>query len=117
MDINPETARYNLPLEQRSIGSFLRLRAAQDGQRPYLTCSGTTYTFAGTEQRCRDLARGLKRRGIGEGSRVLMLLPNCAEFVFAWYACSLLGAAIVPLNTNLKGDRGRRVAARARHAA
>ena len=28
MDINPETARYNLPLEQRSIGSFLRLRAA-----------------------------------------------------------------------------------------
>ena len=82
---------------------FLRLRAAQDGQRPYLTCGGTTYTFAGTQRRCRDLARGLKRRGIGEGSRVLMLLPNCAEFVFTWYACSLLGAAIVPLNTNLKG--------------
>jgi len=103
MKFDSETMLYNLPLEQRSIGPFLRLRAAQDGQRPYLTCGGTTYTFAETEQRCRNLARGLKARGISEGSRVLMLLPNCAEFVFTWYACSLLGAAIVPLNTNLKG--------------
>ncbi len=102
---------YNLPLEQRNIGRFLRLRAARDGDRPYLTftvtsgvtSSARTYTFAETEKRCRDLARGLARRGIREGSRVILLLPNCAEFVFAWYACSLLGAAIVPLNTSLKG--------------
>ncbi len=98
---------YNLPLEQRNIGRFLRLRAAQDGDRPYLTVGANadarTYTFAQTEKRCRDLARGLAQRGIREGSRVIILLPNCAEFVFAWYACSLLGAAIVPLNTNLKG--------------
>ena len=94
---------YDLPLEQRNIGRFLRLRAAQDGDRPYLTFGAHTYTFAQTEQRCRDLARGLARRGIGDGSRVLLLLPNCVEFVFTWYACSLLGATIVPLNTNLKG--------------
>ncbi len=81
----------------------MRQRAAQDGDRPYLTFGARTYTFAETEQRCRDLARGLARRGIKEGSRVLLLLPNRAEFVFTWYACGLLGAAIVPLNTNLKG--------------
>ena len=93
----------NLPLEQRSIGLFLRLRAAENGDRPYLTCGGRTYTFTETEQKCRALARGFKQRGVKEGSRVLMLLPNCAEFIFTWYACSLIGAAIVPLNTNLKG--------------
>ena len=97
---------YNLPLDQRDIGRFLRLRAAEDGDRPYLTFlafGARTFTFAETDRRCRDLARGLAARGIREGSRVLLLLPNCAEFVFTWYACSLLGAAIVPLNTNLKG--------------
>lgn len=96
-------ALYNLPLEQRDIGRFLRLRAAEEGDRPYLTFGARTYSFGETEQRCRDLARGLAARGIHEGSRVLLLLPNCAEFIFTWYACSLLGAAIVPLNTNLKG--------------
>ena len=98
-----EAALYNLPLEQRAVGPFLRLRAHTHAQQPYLTFGARTYTFAETERRCRDLARGLKARGIVEGSRVLMLLPNCAEWVFTWYACSLLGAAIVPLNTNLKG--------------
>lgn len=94
---------YNLPLHQRDIGRLLRLRAAEDGDRPYLTFGARTYTFAETERRSRDLARGLAARGIREGGRVLLLLPNCAEFIFTWYACSLLGAAIVPLNTNLKG--------------
>ena len=85
----------NLPLEQRSIGLFLRLRAAEDGERSYLSCGGRTYTFAQTEQQCRALARGLKQRGIKEGSRVLMLLPNCAEFVWTWYACG--SAAVDPM--------------------
>ena len=94
---------YDLPLDERSIGRFLRLRAAEDADRPYLTFGDRTCTFAETEKRSRDLARGLAQRGIGEGSRVLLLLPNGVEFVFVWYACSLLGAAIVPLNTSLKG--------------
>src|SRR5690348_834807 len=97
------TPLYDLPLEERHIGRFLRLRAAEDRDRPYLTIGGRTYTFGETDERCRDLARGLASRGIREGSRVLLVLPNCAEFVFTWYACSLLGAAIVPLNTNLTG--------------
>lgn len=94
---------YDLPLAQRNISRFLGLRAAEDGSRPYLTFGAQTYTFAQTEKRSRDLARGLAQRGITQGSRVLLLLPNCAEFMFTWFACSLLGAAIVPLNTNLKG--------------
>jgi crotonobetaine/carnitine-CoA ligase len=93
----------DLPLEERNIELFLRLRATQDTDRPYLTIGGRTYSFGETEQRCRALARGFARRGIREGSRVVMLLPNCAEFVFTWYACSLIGAAVVPLNTSLKG--------------
>lgn len=93
----------DLPLQQCSIAHFLRLRAEVDRDRPYLTFDATTYTFGETERRCRELARGLAQRGIKAGSRALLLLPNGAPYVFAWYACSLLGATVVPLNTSLKG--------------
>ncbi len=98
----PQTLR-DLPLPLRNIGIFLRHRAHVDGERPYLTFGDHTITFAETERRVTELARGLSQRGIVEGSRVLLLLPNGLAFVLAWYACSLLGAAIVPLNPQLKG--------------
>ncbi len=102
--VTPDYAKppYDLPLAKRNIGRFLRQRAREDAQRPYLTFGTRTYSFGETEQRTRDLARGLAQRGITDGSRVLLLLPNGIEFILTWYACSLLGAAIVPLNTSLK---------------
>jgi carnitine-CoA ligase len=94
---------YDVPLEERLIGRFLRAQAAAIPDRPYLTVAERTYSFGETDALCRAVARGLARRGIGEGNRVMLMLPNCAQFVFAWYACSLLGAAVVPINFNLQG--------------
>jgi len=94
---------YDLPLEQRAIGRFLRTQAAAIPERPYLTVADRTYSFGEADVWSRALARGLRERGIREGDRVMLMLPNCAEFVFAWYACSLLGAAVVPINFNLQG--------------
>ena len=41
------------------IGGVVLERAAEEGDRPYLTFGARTYSFGETEQRCRDLARGL----------------------------------------------------------
>jgi len=94
---------YDIPLDERLIGRFLRAQAVAIPDRPYLTVAGRTYSFGETDALCRALARGLAQRGIGEGARVMLMLPNCAHFVFTWYACSLLGAAVVPVNFNLQG--------------
>lgn len=94
---------YDLPLEARIIGRHLRGQADAIPDRPYLTVQGRTYTFGEADALSRAVARGLRGRGIREGDRVLLLLPNCAQFVFAWYGLSLLGAAAVPLNCNLQG--------------
>jgi hypothetical protein len=67
---------YELPLQQCSIAYYLRLRSEADGNRSYLTFGPRTYTFAETEQRCRDLARGLAQRGVRAGSRVLRLVQQ-----------------------------------------
>jgi len=94
---------YDLPLERRSIGAFLRLRAESHADQPYLTIAGRTYTFSEADTLSRAVARGLAERGITDGDRVMLMTPNCAEFIFTWYACSLLGAAVVPINVNLRG--------------
>lgn len=94
---------YDLPLEERDIGRFLRMQAAAMPDRPYLTVGGRTWTFGEADALSRAIAIGLKQRGIREGDRVMLMLPNCAEFVFTWYACSVLGAAVVPINFNLQG--------------
>jgi len=49
------------------------------------------------------LAHGLRRRGVGRGDRIVMMLENRPEFLVAWFASSMLGAISVPLNTSHKG--------------
>ncbi|GAA4326743.1 ATP-dependent acyl-CoA ligase [Pigmentiphaga soli] len=93
----------DIPLEQRRIGPVLSMRARTDADRPFLTIGGRTYTFRETDRQARALARGLARRGLERQQYLAMMLPNCSEFVFAWFACALLGAANVPLNTALRG--------------
>lgn len=48
-------------------------------------------------------AKRLDALGVGEGARVGLLLPNGAEFVFLWFACAHLGAAIVAINPQFRG--------------
>ncbi|NED90235.1 (2,3-dihydroxybenzoyl)adenylate synthase, partial [Streptomyces sp. SID11233] len=41
------------------------------------------------------VARGLRGLGIGRGDRVVVQLPNCAEFVLLWFGLQRLGAVPV----------------------
>ncbi|MHB8994852.1 MAG: class I adenylate-forming enzyme family protein [Armatimonadota bacterium] len=42
--------------------------------------------------------------GVGKGDRVLLALPNCPEFVIAYWATLRLGAVVAPVNTRLRAD-------------
>jgi long-chain acyl-CoA synthetase len=48
------------------------------------------------------VALGLTRRGIREGDRIALHMPNRPEFVVAVYACFHIAAVAVPLNHKLK---------------
>lgn len=54
-------------------------------------------TFADVELRARQLAAGLRRRGVGPGDVVALQLPNWMEAAVAFWASAFLGAVVVPI--------------------
>jgi long-chain acyl-CoA synthetase len=47
------------------------------------------------------LAKAFLEIGIKEGDRIVLFLPNCKEFIYAFYALSRINAVSVPLNNYL----------------
>jgi crotonobetaine/carnitine-CoA ligase len=87
----------------RTMPDLLHERAGRDPAKTWLvfesrdgTVTETSYgEFADQVDRA---AAGLRSLGVGRGDRVLVHLPNCPEFLIAWFATASLGAAMVPSN-------------------
>ena len=60
-------------------------------------------TFAQLWAECRAAASALLAHGVKAGDRIAIWAPNSREWVVAAVAAQTCGAAIVPLNTRLKG--------------
>jgi len=73
---------------------------------PELPCfrfeDGSSRTFAETEARVSRLATALQARGIGKGDRIAILSLDKAEYIETLFACTMIGAAFVPLNNRLR---------------
>lgn len=46
-----------------------------------------------------NLAKNLRRLGISKNKRVAVVLPNCKEFIFLYFALMKIGAWVAPLST------------------
>lgn len=58
----------------------------------------TSHTYQQLLDRIRQTAGALRALGIGKHDRVMLVLPNCPEFVITWFALHWLGAEAVPAN-------------------
>lgn len=67
-------------------------------ERPAVTFGDRTLTYRELGEKIDVLARGLRSLGVGPDDKVAIILPNCLEMVYAFFAPSALGAVIVPLN-------------------
>lgn len=68
------------------------------GDKVAIRQDAATTTYAQLLDRIGRLAAGLAALGVGPGDRVVLLLPNGARFVEAWWAIIRAGAVVVPLN-------------------
>ncbi|MFF2493619.1 long-chain-fatty-acid--CoA ligase [Agromyces sp. NPDC058064] len=62
---------------------------------------GRTTSWREVHERVTHLAAALRRRGVAEGDRVLLLTLNSPEVVEAVFAVNTLGAIAVPINVRL----------------
>ena len=79
----------------RALQYFPNNRAVLHGGQPL--------TFRELDARVRKIASALRRRGLQSGERLAFLMPNGVEYIELVYACSLLGAIAVPINTRYAG--------------
>ena len=59
---------------------------------------GHTTTWRELDRRVTALAGALRRRGVGFGDRVLILMLNRTEFIESFLAANKIGAIAVPVN-------------------
>ncbi|GAA2801185.1 (2,3-dihydroxybenzoyl)adenylate synthase [Kitasatospora paracochleata] len=76
----------------RTLGSLLRDRAADSPDLLAVVDAHRRWTYRELDRRADRLAAGLDGLGIRAGDRVLVQLPNVAEFLALAFACFRLGA-------------------------
>ncbi|MCB2227798.1 MAG: AMP-binding protein [Desulfarculaceae bacterium] len=104
MENRPWTKHYDTftPTELRypqvPIQEFLRMAASLTPDKAAMDYFGSLTTFEELNQASLRLAAALAELGLGKGDRVAMHLPNCPQYVIAYFAVLHLGAIVVNLN-------------------
>jgi long-chain acyl-CoA synthetase len=80
------------------VFTLLRNAVAGFPDRPALAFFGARMSYARLLQEVERFSAVLSGLGVRKGDRVGLLLPNCPEYVIAFYACQRLGAIAVGNN-------------------
>ncbi|KPC71845.1 enterobactin synthase subunit E [Streptomyces sp. NRRL WC-3753] len=103
-----ESARYRAVghWEGVTFGARLRRAGTDRGDRAALVDGDRRWTYADLDTEADRVAHGLRGLGVERGDRVVVQLPNCAEFVLVWFGLQRLGA--VPVHA-MPGHRRREI--------
>lgn len=86
------------------VEELLVIAAEKHPDRTAVIFAKTKWTYSRLLEQVKRTAAGLAAAGVKEGDRVLFVLPNCPEFILAWFACHWLGAEVVPANPLCSGE-------------
>ncbi len=88
----------SLDYPRTDLHSLLAATAARAPQAVALNFLGKRLSYGQLFSLIEDLAGGLAARGVKQGDRVALLLPNCPQFVISCLAVLRLGATAMLLN-------------------
>ena len=90
--------------DAQTLHQVLARRAASRGDAPWITGEERSWTYRDVDSMSNRVANGLAALGVARGETVLVMLPDCVEFIAAWCGLAKLGAVQVPVNTHLRGS-------------
>jgi benzoate-CoA ligase len=89
----------------RNFAAHLLLdRAALWPDRIAARCEGRGMTYAELSRKSFAMAALLRSRGLGPGSRALLVLPDSFSFQVAFLGCLLAGIVAAPVNSRLRRE-------------
>ena len=77
-------------------------RAEQHGDKPMVIDPESRISYAELDGTTRALAAAFIEAGVGKGTRVGLIMPNCVQWVQIAMALTRIGAVLVPLSTLLQ---------------
>ena len=83
------------------LGMLLSAQAAATPDRPAMTIGGRSWTFAEFESAANSRARDLTGQKIGPGDRIILSMPNRAEYLQCAFALWKIGAVPCPVSHRL----------------
>lgn len=90
--------------QPRTVPAAFAAIAARHTSRPALISEqGDSLTYAELDALRWQATRALLALGVEAGDRVAIWAPNCVEWVIAGLAIHSAGAALVPINTRMRG--------------
>ena len=95
--------------DKRTIGCILEDKAETNSGKIFFHFEDENFTYSETNKLANKVANGYSSLGVKKGDKVIVMLPNCAEFIFNWFGLAKLGAVGCPINIAYKGDLLRHV--------
>ncbi|MGZ5287863.1 MAG: long-chain-fatty-acid--CoA ligase [Actinomycetota bacterium] len=86
------------PYPRESVFALLQNAASGFPDRPALAFFGRHLSYGWLLKEVERFSAVLAGLGVQKGDRVGLILPNCPEYVIAWYACMRIGAIAVGNN-------------------
>src|SRR6201989_2767074 len=81
-----------------TLPDLLRAQASRIPDQPFVRWRGRSVSYEEFDARTDALAAGLADLGVQPGDVVSVMLPNCLEFLEAWWAILKAGAVFGPIN-------------------
>src|SRR5918912_4250075 len=76
--------------------------AAEQAERPAVKLDDAELTYAALDEAVGRAAGLLRSKGVGEGDRIGLQLPNVPYFPIVYFGALRIGAVVVPMNPLLK---------------
>jgi fatty-acyl-CoA synthase len=90
------------PFLDATAGGMLADLALRFAVREAIVAADRRITYADFAREAERMARGLLAAGVGKNDKVALWLPNRPAWLFVQYACAMIGAVLVALNTRYK---------------
>ncbi|MBW1672369.1 MAG: AMP-binding protein [Deltaproteobacteria bacterium] len=87
-----------------TIGRLVEERAKANKDRVFLFFEDQKITWVQIDRVSNQIAFALRNFGIIKGDKVILMMQNHPEFIYAWFGITKLGAVEVPVNIAYKGD-------------